>query len=1132
MIKNTLARTPFILSTVISAFFALLLVGVYYLWFNQAELRLLWGMLGVIFSIYAIFNLTLYIKKRKSKSHQNIETEENTLSMVLKPLLNKAGKKPVYLVLGNKGSGKNQFLNVSNAIKPMDKVKNVKNDFFEWSESDSAVYIKPNHRLTFQEISSNDSLLWDALINEVIKHKPRKPFAGCMLLIDFEFLIVHDDEQTDYTLNALLQRLESIKETTGATLPLYLIMTKLDKLEGFKEYIHFSPLKSSVEFLAIPLKDAKGAILDYFRDSYKNIVKVMESNALDSSSYTNNPDEKQTILAFPKQFELCEKEISRIIERLNELNQGTYSVDIREVFFSSSLQGGRKYNLLAKSCSNYFNLPIIASEHGQLTETPYFTRFLVDAKVLPESDYSAENQHYLKRIQQHSRIAFTASAILLTSGGYFLFQALDSNLRVINQLIQVEDTDLADYHSKDFTAKLINAQKAISPTYSAWLSGNRALDEEMLTMNVSRLEPTTKIAYNALIAQIDEFLMPVISEGYENLLTKNQNSVSTSLPLLKGYLMLNDPSKRDIPYLKQQTFDVLSTLSNDSVTVENTMNYLDAYFRTQFAPIDINMDLVRATRRSLLAKSNVDLVYAQILDQAKSIDLDTLDIQRAVGFDFTNIFEKPTTESNLQISKVYTASGFSSFYRPHIDLLSKRVIADNWVLGLSQHIIPTDDEQKDFKSDVRKKYTDDYINYWRNALSELKIKNFSNIYDLNNAIDLISGPSSPMTTVLKQLYSNTQFSSTADITSLMDAKKDLKGALETATDAVKEIIEPDYVLMSRVEQAFTLLNQLQISETKNSPTPWDDIVASLNQVRTYVKDIADSPNVHQAALDAARARMNRAEADPLVRLKQIAQKSPEPVRSWLLDIVNQTWSVMIVEATKGIQTRWYSEVYSIFKATGLNRYPFNTSATEEISLEDFEQLFATGGVLDVFIKDNLAPFYDINLWTAKRVDGQIMYLSPQFLVQLKNYNIIRNTMINKSTNKVFIPFNAKVIDLDSSAIRANINFGSTIMSYYHGPSKVQELQWPPKGGDFEVKFTLQDVTDEGKQHTLSKNGQWAIYRLLGESTLSDITNTNFVSHINVSGRDISMLFTPLTQNNPFTFAELANFKLPEVINKK
>ena len=1128
--KNTLVRNPLLLSTLITIFILVVLCGAYLLWFPEADIVLLWGTVAVIGVSYLLFNLTLYIKKRKGKKSQDIETEEETLSMVLKPLLHKAKQKPIYLIIGNKGSGKNQFLQVSNAIKPMDKVKSVKNDFFEWSESDSAVYIKPNHRLVFQEISSADSLLWQALINEVINHKPRKPFAGCLLLIDFEFLVVHDDEQTDYTLNILLQRLESIKESTGATLPLYFVMTKLDKLEGFKEYIHFSPLKSSIEFLSIPLKDAKGAILDYFRDSYKNIVKVMEASALDSSSYTNNVDEKQTILAFPKQFELCQIEISRIVERLNDLNQGTYAIDIREVFFSSSLQGGRKYNLLAKSCSNYFNLPIIASEHGQLTETPYFTRFLVDSKVLPEADFSNENQNYLRRIQQRSRLAFLVSVVVLTSGSYFLFQALESNLQVINQLIDVKGKDHEQYASEVFHSKLTNAQEEIEPTYNAWLNGNKALDDELLTMKVSRLEPTTKIAYHALIEQITKQLMPVIAEAYQIQLTKNQNDISISLPLLKSYLMLKDPSKRDIPYLKQHTFDVLTRLDSNSETVKKTMSYLDAYFRTKFAPIDINMDLVRATRRNLLAKSNIDLVYLQIVEQAKSAEIDTLNLQRAVGFDFNNIFKNPINNKSLNINKLYTSTGFSSFYRPHVDLLSKRVISDNWVLGLSNNIIPSDAEQEEFKDDVRKKYTDDYINYWRNALSELKIKSYDNIYDLTNAIDLISGPSSPMTTILKQLYANTHYSPTGDINALLDSKNNLKDALETATDAVTEIVKPDYILMARVEQAFSLLNQLQINETKNSPAPWEDIVTALNSLRTYIKDISDSPNVHQAALDAARARMVRAEADPLIRLKQIAQKSPEPVRSWLLDIVNQTWSVMITEATKGIQTKWYSEVYSVFRQTGLNKYPFDTNAKEDISLEDFEQLFATGGILNVFIKDNLAPFYDTNLWTSKRVDGQVMYLSPELLVQLRNYNVIRNTMINKSTNKVQIPFSTKVVDLDSSAIRANINVGSHMMSYYHGPSKVQELQWPPQGGDFEVKITLQDVTDEGKQHTLSENGQWAIYRLLGDSILSDVTNSSFVSHIKVSGRDISMKFTPLTQNNPFTFSELSNFKLPEVIN--
>ena len=513
--KNTLVRNPLLLSTLITIFILVVLCGAYLLWFPEADIVLLWGTVAVIGVLYLLFNLTLYIKKRKGKKSQDIETEEETLSMVLKPLLHKAKQKPIYLIIGNKGSGKNQFLQVSNAIKPMDKVKSVKNDFFEWSESDSAVYIKPNHRLVFQEISSADSLLWQALINEVINHKPRKPFAGCLLLIDFEFLVVHDDEQTDYTLNILLQRLESIKESTGATLPLYFVMTKLDKLEGFKEYIHFSPLKSSIEFLSIPLKDAKGAILDYFRDSYKNIVKVMEASALDSSSYTNNVDEKQTILAFPKQFELCQVEISRIVERLNDLNQGTYAIDIREVFFSSSLQGGRKYNLLAKSCSNYFNLPIIASEHGQLTETPYFTRFLVDSKVLPEADFSNENQNYLRRIQQRSRLAFLVSVVVLTSGSYFLFQALESNLQVINQLIDVKGKDHEQYASEVFHSKLTNAQEEIEPTYSAWLNGNKALDDELLTMKVSRLEPTTKIAYHALIEQITKQLMPVIAEAYQ-----------------------------------------------------------------------------------------------------------------------------------------------------------------------------------------------------------------------------------------------------------------------------------------------------------------------------------------------------------------------------------------------------------------------------------------------------------------------------------------------------------------------------------------------------------------------------------------------------------------------------------------
>ncbi|WP_045406887.1 type VI secretion system membrane subunit TssM [Vibrio jasicida] len=1129
MFKQKILRNPIVVSTFVALLFAAILAGVYLFWLEDADKLYLWVGLGVIATFYLIFQFTLWFKKKNNAKAQRLETEEEALSMVIRPLLSNAGKKPIYLMIGNKGSGRRQFLFNSSAIKPMDRTRTAKNDFFEWYESDGAVYIKPDQRLVFQEVSSSDASLWNTFTNEVIRHRPRKPFAGCLFFIDFEFLIVSEPEQKDYTMTALLQRMTSISEKTSSALPVYLMMSKLDKLDGFKEYVHFSSLKTRVEFLSIPLKEAKGVITEYYKDGYRNLVKVLESNALDSSANSTEIDEKQAILSFPKQFELAQSEVSYILERLCESNSGVYSLDIREIFFCSSLQGGRKYNLLAKSCSNYFNLPIIASEHTQLTETPYFSRFLIDSQILPESDFAGENKTYLRLIQRQSHLAMFVSVVILAGGGYFFVKTLDSNLRVINQLLGIDDTAQAEQEAS-FNQLLINATRAIQPSYSAWLEGSKELDNEVLPLNISRLDKSTKIAYEALLKEVAQQLMPVVEKGYRLQLTHNQDDFSRSLPLLKGYLMLNDPSKRDIQFLRHQTLAMMNELSSQPDVVNQAMRYLDAYFRTQFAPVDISMDIVRATRRSLLANSNVDLVYAGILNQADAIDLGTLDLQRAVGFEFNNVFNEPLADNRLIIDKIYTSTGFSTFYRPRVDLMSQQVITDNWVLGLSNHVIPTKTEQDDFKTQVRKKYTDDYINYWRNALSELKVQHYNNVGDLTNAIDLISGPSSPMTTVLKQVYANTQFSPVGEKNALISqVNPKLLEVADSASEAVEEAVKPDYLLMKRVEQAFHLLNQLQVSETPNSPTPWDETIAALSRVRTYMKDIADAPDPQMAALAAAQHRMNSTEADPLIKLKQIAQKSPEPVRSWLLDVVQQSWSVMIAESSKGIQTQWYSEIYTKFKELGLGKYPFDLTATEEISIEDFELLFASGGLLDTFIQKNFAPFYDTNLWTPKQVDGETMPLSPALLVQLRNYNVIRDTLINKSTNRVYIPFSAKVLDLDSSAIRASLKIADTDINYYHGPSRIREMEWPPQNGDFNISITIQDVTDEGKQHVLNKSGQWAIYRLLGDSTLTNTHNGSFVSDIKVSGRDLSLRITPLTQKNPFTLAELYNFTLPESI---
>ncbi|NOH72456.1 type VI secretion system membrane subunit TssM [Vibrio pectenicida] len=1130
MLKNII-RHPIFLSTVLALVFIVGLSAAHF-WAPDTVTKTIWFIgIGIIALVFLAYQAVLFFRKKKQSRDQQLETEEEALGLVLRPLLISSKGKPIYLLLGNRAAGKKQFLFSSNAIKTLDNSKTAKNDFFEWYESDEAVYLKPDQRLVFQEVSASDTLLWAALVAEVLKSRPRKPFAGCLFFTDLEFLIISEEEQIDYTLTALIERVTSICERTNTALPIYMVVSKLDKLQGFKEYIQLSPLKHNVEYLSIALKDAKGILLDYYRDSFDNLVKVIEKNALDSTSGSNDTKEKQAILSFPKQLEICQKEIEYVVQRLSEVNRGSYYLDLRELFFSSCLQGGRKYNLLAKSCSTYFNLPIIASEHTQLSETPYFIRFLVESQILPEADFAGENKTYLKRILRQSRLAMVASVIFLSAGAYLLGTTLDSNLRVIYQLLHIETETTASDTNQQLDLNLAKAIKKIDPIYKAWLEGSKAMDEEMISLHVSRLEPTTQIAYQALLDSIQNELVPVIEQTYQVQLTQYQDQPLKALPVLKGYLMLKEPSKRDLTYMARQTNSTLSKIINDQKQVDTTMNYLKAYFRTDFPPVNINMDIVRATRRTLLAQSNIDLVYAQLIHQAENIDLGTLNLGRAVGFDFNNVFNDKVDQQLLDISKVYTATGFSTFYRPRIDLMSKDVITNDWVLGLSNNVIPSKKEHEKFKDKIRKRYTDDYVSYWRNALSELKVKKYESIGDLTNAIDLVSGPASPLTTVLKQVYSNTHFSPTGENELIANKlPKAATEAIDKLANSAEEFVQPDYLLMRRVEQAFYQLNQLQINETPNSPAPWDEIVTALSQLRTYMKDIADSPDPQMASLLAARKRMQSSEADPIIRLKQIAQKSPEPVRSWLLGFVQQSWSVMIKESAKGVQSQWYSEVYTKYKDLALNKYPFDLNAEEEITLEDFELLFAKGGIIDTFAQENLASFYDTNLWTPKRVEGKNMPLTPQLLVQLKNYNVIRDTLINKSTNRVSIPFTTKVLDLDSSAIRATIRVADSKMSYYHGPSRIQELVWPPKNGEFNVSITIQDVTNEGKQYVLSKDGQWAIYRLLGQSTLTNQHDGSFVSDITVSGRDLKLRVKPLAQRNPFTLAELYNFSLPETIN--
>ena len=110
-------RKPLFISSLIAIFIISGLIAITFFLDLKFSLLSFWFPIAVVVRLYLAFNIILSYKRKTASKRNNIETEDEILSDTLKALMIKSGKKPLYILLGNKGSGKTTFLETSNTIK-------------------------------------------------------------------------------------------------------------------------------------------------------------------------------------------------------------------------------------------------------------------------------------------------------------------------------------------------------------------------------------------------------------------------------------------------------------------------------------------------------------------------------------------------------------------------------------------------------------------------------------------------------------------------------------------------------------------------------------------------------------------------------------------------------------------------------------------------------------------------------------------------------------------------------------------------------------------------------------------------------------------------------------------------------
>jgi type VI protein secretion system component VasK len=107
----------------------------------------------------------------------------------------------------------------------------------DWWFTDEAVLLDTEGRYTTQESEQKtDAAAWLGFLDLLKQYRPRRPLNGAIITVSLSDLLVWSDSDRARYADAVRQRIQELYTRLGIRFPLYVVVTKCDKINGFREF--------------------------------------------------------------------------------------------------------------------------------------------------------------------------------------------------------------------------------------------------------------------------------------------------------------------------------------------------------------------------------------------------------------------------------------------------------------------------------------------------------------------------------------------------------------------------------------------------------------------------------------------------------------------------------------------------------------------------------------------------------------------------------------------------------------------------------------------------------------------------------------------------------------------------------
>ncbi|WP_213307568.1 type VI secretion protein IcmF/TssM N-terminal domain-containing protein [Paraburkholderia sacchari] len=430
---------------------------------------------------------------------------------------------PWYMVVGQSGTGKTTALTRARLSSPIQKVSQHadigQTANCDWWYFDRAVVIDCAGRYVHAQDMEQDRREWELGLDLLGRYRPREGLDGLVLAVSADRLIAPSADAFADEGRVVRVRIEQLIKMFGKRFPVYVLITKCDRLYGFEEWAQALPadaLDQAMGYLSDEAGDGEAAFVALALDSI-----CARLHALRLALVARTPDASPELLMFPNEFDQLRAGLEQFLAACLADNPYLERPLLRGVFFSSGQQEGGAVSALMGTL-----LPPSPPHTGTIAGL-----FLHDffGRILPQDRHTAKPAmlvNHWRRVTQSVGIA--AWLLLLVVVGILLSVSFAGNMQTLEYVRSARPDQVALNgnlaHDAGALALSNDVLTQVAQNDRRWLSG--------LLGNGAGLSQLEVRLRGAFVKQYREAIQPAVDQN-------EQAALAGSAPVEAASQILN-----------------------------------------------------------------------------------------------------------------------------------------------------------------------------------------------------------------------------------------------------------------------------------------------------------------------------------------------------------------------------------------------------------------------------------------------------------------------------------------------------------------------------------------------------------------------------------------------------------------